>query len=40
VGEDDDGDAIGLEHAVDFAECLGEHLLEAPTWRPVRIPLR
>jgi hypothetical protein len=28
VGEDDDGDAIGLEHAVDFAKCLGEHFLK------------
>jgi hypothetical protein len=30
VSEDDDGNAVGLEHAVDFAECLGEHFLEAP----------
>jgi hypothetical protein len=29
VGKNDDGDAIGLEHAVDFAESLGKHLLKS-----------
>jgi len=28
VGEDDDGDAVRLEDAVDFPESAGEHLLE------------
>jgi hypothetical protein len=30
VGKDDDGDAIGLENPVDFAEGLGQHLFKAP----------
>jgi hypothetical protein len=30
VGKDDDGDAIGLEDPVDFAEGLGQHLFKAP----------
>jgi hypothetical protein len=29
VGEDDDGDAVGLEDPMDLAEGLGEHLLKA-----------
>ena len=29
MGEDDDGDAVGLEDPVDLAEGLGEHLLKA-----------